>query len=94
MINILLFTVIAFVISIDISFLILGYNEKILYLSDFIFFICLSCVRFNSTKTNDSIKFKFFDAFDNKFLNEKIIVVDKNYIDTKLHLNGYLEKVS
>jgi hypothetical protein len=41
-----------------------------------------------------TIKFKFFDAFDNKFLNEKIIVVDKNYINTKLHLNGYLEKVS
>jgi hypothetical protein len=41
-----------------------------------------------------TIKFKFFDTFDNKFLNEKIIVVDKNYIDTKLHLNGYLEKIS
>jgi hypothetical protein len=39
------------------------------------------------------VKFKFFDNFDNKFLNEKIIIIDKDYINTKLHLNGHLEKV-
>jgi hypothetical protein len=40
-----------------------------------------------------TINFSFYDASNNKFLNKKTIVVDQNYINTKLHLNGHLEKV-
>jgi hypothetical protein len=40
-----------------------------------------------------TINFSFYDASNNKLLNKKTIVVDQNYINTKLHLNGHLEKV-
>jgi hypothetical protein len=39
-----------------------------------------------------TFRFKFYDAFDNKFLNEKVIVVNQDYLDNKIHLNGNLEK--
>jgi len=39
------------------------------------------------------ITFKFYDAHDNKFLSEKTIVVNQDYVDNKLHINGLLEKV-
>ena len=45
-------------------------------------------------KNELTIKFKFYDAFDNKFLNEKTIIVNQDYIDDKLSLNGFLEKIS
>ena len=35
----------------------------------------------------------FYDFCNNKFLNKKSITIDQNYIDNKLQLNGYLEKV-
>jgi len=41
-----------------------------------------------------TIKFKFYDTFDNKFINEKTIIVDQDYINNKLSLNGFLEKIS
>ncbi len=40
-----------------------------------------------------TINFSFYDASNNKLLNKKTIIVDQNYINTKLHLNGHLEKV-
>jgi hypothetical protein len=40
-----------------------------------------------------TINFNFYDFCNNKFLNKKSITVDQNYIDNKLQLNGYLEKV-
>jgi hypothetical protein len=36
-------------------------------------------------------RFKFYDAFNNKFLNEKVIVVNQDYLDNKIQLNGNLE---
>lgn len=39
-----------------------------------------------------TFRFKFYDAFDNKFLNEKVIVVNQDYLDNKIYLNGNLEK--
>jgi len=39
-----------------------------------------------------TFRFKFYDAFDNKFLNEKVIIVNQDYLDNKIHLNGNLEK--
>ena len=41
-----------------------------------------------------TINFNFYDAHDNKFLNKKTIIVNQDYIDNKLQLNGFLEKVS
>jgi glycosyltransferase involved in cell wall biosynthesis len=38
-----------------------------------------------------TFSFKFYDAFDNKFLNEKVIVVNQDYLDNKIQLNGNLE---
>jgi glycosyltransferase involved in cell wall biosynthesis len=38
-----------------------------------------------------TFRFKFYDAFDNKFLNEKVIIVDQDYLDNKIQLNGNLE---
>ena len=40
------------------------------------------------------INFNFYDSHDNKFLNKKTIVVNQDYIDNKIQLNGFLEKVS
>jgi hypothetical protein len=40
-----------------------------------------------------TINFNFYDFCNNKFLNKKSITIDQNYIDNKLQLNGYLEKV-
>jgi hypothetical protein len=39
-----------------------------------------------------TLKFIFYDAFNGKFLNEKIIKVNQDYLDNKIHLNGHLEK--
>jgi hypothetical protein len=41
-----------------------------------------------------TFKFKFYDAFDNKLLNEKTIVVNQDYLDNKIQNNGFLEKIS
>ena len=38
-----------------------------------------------------TFRFKFYDAFNNKFLNEKVIVVNQDYLDNKIQLNGNLE---
>jgi len=40
-----------------------------------------------------TINFNFYDVHNNKFLNKKSITIDQNYINNKLQLNGYLEKV-
>jgi hypothetical protein len=39
------------------------------------------------------LTFEFFDAYNNKFLSKKTIVINQDYINNKLQINGFLEKV-
>ena len=39
-----------------------------------------------------TIKFKYYDSFNNKLIKEKEIFIDNNYIINQLPLNGLLEK--